>query len=61
MEVKEELPCIVWNADEDVWVLPSTNDLEPGTFPTIAEVVQKIGAPINIRYPGNKETIEAIH
>jgi hypothetical protein len=63
MDIEKEIPapCVVWNADKEVWELPSANDLEPGTLPSIAEVIQKIGSPVKIRYPGHKETVEIIH
>jgi hypothetical protein len=60
METEICVPCIVWNTEEEVWVLPSANDLEPGTLPTISEVVKKIGVPIKVRYPGGTHTIDDI-
>ena len=61
MELKENIPCAVWNQDDEVWVLPTANDMQLGTLDTIADLADKRGTPIRVRYPGNVETVESVH
>ena len=57
-----ELPCAVWNADDEEWVmLDGLTGMT--TAATLRELVQQFGDifPIRVRYPGNFSTIEGIH
>jgi hypothetical protein len=54
------IPCAIWNEDKNVWVVPTANDLKPTTLPTVVELVDKLGAPIKVRYPGKTELVDQI-